>query len=110
MADDKHPFINALLDGMTNGVEQSAGTLLAQLKSQQSDDLARAKAGEDVQKAVEKRAAQIAELEKLLGSIQADREKRTAQAEAADNAAAQASDTAPELKPWWKDVLNKDQQ
>ena len=33
MADDNHPFMNALLDGMTNGVEQSAGTLLAQLKS-----------------------------------------------------------------------------
>ncbi len=109
MADDNHPFMNALLDGMTNGVEQSAGTLLAQLKSKQAEDLEKAAADEDVRKAVEKRASQIAELEALMSSIQADREKRAHQVAQSDTAA-QESGPVPELKPWWKDVLNKDRQ
>ena len=105
MAENKHPIINAVLDGMTDGIENAANAVLVRLKAQQEA------AGDETPEEAKKRADQIAQLEKVIAEIGADREKRTRAKEEeairdAETAEKQAN-PAEELKPWWKDMLSK---
>ena len=100
MTNDKHPFLDALLDGMEGGISVSANAILKHLKAQQEKDLSEGKAD------TASRAEQIAKLEALCADIETERAKREAQKETQSEATPQAQPEEP--KPWWKDELNKD--
>ena len=100
MAKDKHPFLNALLDGMSEGIDVSANTVLKHLKAQQEKDQLDGKAE------TTELAEQIAKLEALCADIAAERAKRESQKETAPEA--DLPDQPEPLKPWWKDELDKD--
>ena len=101
MTKDEHPILDALFEGMTNGVDISANALLKHLKAQQEKALQEDKDSPEAAK----RAAHIAKLEALCADISAERAKWEAQKAVQPEA---AQEEAPKtLKPWWKDVLNK---
>ena len=96
MADNTPPIINAILDGMTDGIENQANKILEQLKAQQAKGEASAST-----------AHQIEQLQALVSDIASEREKRNRQ-EAAESTPEPSPEPANEqLKPWWKDTLNQ---